>query len=80
MDLKCILEIEIRLKSFQIMKLKAIAEKTKDGFSGYFPELPGCISIGDNIEDLKINLKEAAELYIEELRKLFCRGKLLWFK
>ena len=54
--------------------IKAVLHEAKEG--GYWaevPALPGCISEGDNLEELKSNLKEAItgwlEVYNEELDK-----------
>ena len=56
------------------MIIKAIIHEAEEG--GYWaevPALPGCISEGDNLEELKSNLKEAItgwlEVYNEELEK-----------
>ena len=32
------------------------------------PALPGCISEGDTFEEALANIKEAAELYLEDLK------------
>ncbi len=56
------------------MIIKAIIHEAEEG--GYWaevPALPGCVSEGDNLEELKSNLKEAItgwlEVYNEELEK-----------
>jgi predicted RNase H-like HicB family nuclease len=33
------------------------------------PDLPGCISVGDTIEDTGRNIREAITLYLEGLRE-----------
>ena len=46
-----------------------ILEKTADGgYSAYLPALPGCISTGATVADIKYNIKEAVEFHIEGLR------------
>ena len=45
----------------------AVIEKDEDGYFGSCRELPGCHTQGDTIEELMVNLREAAELYIETL-------------
>jgi len=42
----------------------AVLEPTKAGYSVYFPDLPGCISIGNSIQDASENAKEALELHV----------------
>ena len=47
----------------------AIIEKTKDGFSAYFPDLPGCISIGDTLEKCIDNVNDALNLHYYGMQK-----------
>lgn len=49
------------------MKYFVIIEKTNDGgYSAYVPDLPVCFTVGDSIEEVKENIKEAIELYLED--------------
>ena len=48
-------------------KLSAIIEQDEHGYYAYCPELKGCHTQGDSIEEAIENLKEAAELYLETL-------------
>ncbi len=44
-------------------------EENKQGhYAAWIPDLPGCISFGDTIDEAKINIKEAIELHIEGLK------------
>ena len=45
-----------------------IIEKTATGYSAYVPDLPGCITVGDTLEETKQYMKEAIELYIDTLK------------
>lgn len=48
------------------MKLKVIFEPNEEGgYTAYVPSLPGCISEGDTMEDAKLHIREAIELYLE---------------
>ncbi len=38
-------------------------------YSAYVPDLPGCVSVGDTLEELKRMIQEAIELHIEALRE-----------
>ena len=49
-------------------KLTAIIEQDKDGVFAYCPELKGCHTQGDTVEETLTNLREAAELYLETLK------------
>lgn len=44
-----------------------IIEPTKTGFSAYSPDLPGCITVGETVEQTREHMQEAIALYIEEL-------------
>ena len=46
-----------------------IIEKSETGFSAYVPDLPGCFTVGDTIEETKLNMKEAIEFHLEGLRE-----------
>lgn len=46
-----------------------IFEKNSQGhFGAYVPDLPGCVSFGDTIEEAKKNIREAIEFHIEGLK------------
>jgi predicted RNase H-like HicB family nuclease len=44
-----------------------IIEKDKDGYYAYSPDLKGCQSQGNSLEEVKTNIQEAVELYLETL-------------
>ena len=37
------------------------------GYSAYLPELPGCVTVGDSIEEAKVLMREAVEFHFEGL-------------
>lgn len=43
----------------------AVAEKAEDGYSLFFPGVPGCTSAGDTLEQVFKDAKEALSLHIE---------------
>ncbi len=49
------------------MKVDIIIEKDQEGYYAFCPELKGCHTQGDTIEEVLENIKEAAELYVETL-------------
>ena len=50
------------------MKLKIVFEPSDEGgYTVYVPSLPGCISEGNSKEEALNNIKEALELYLEEV-------------
>ncbi len=50
-------------------KVNIILNKDDHGYYVYVPELPGCHSQADNLEDAITNIKEAIELYLETMTK-----------
>ena len=49
------------------MKVNIVIEKDRDGYYAYCPELKGCHSQGESLEEVLSNIKEAVELYLETL-------------
>lgn len=49
------------------MQFNAIIEHDQDGFYAYIPSLQGCVSQGDTLEEALANIKEALELYLEDM-------------
>jgi predicted RNase H-like HicB family nuclease len=48
-------------------KISVVIEKDAEGYYAYCPELSGCQSQGDTFEEVLVNIREAAELYLETL-------------
>ena len=48
-------------------KINTVIEKDGHGYFAYAPELKGCHSQGDTLEEALENMKEAIELYVETL-------------
>jgi len=49
------------------MKVSIVIEKDQYGYYAYCPELKGCHSQGESLEEVLSNIKEAVELYLETL-------------
>ena len=48
-------------------KINVIIEQDEDGYYAYAPELEGCQSQGDSLDEVYANIREAVELYLETL-------------
>ena len=48
-------------------KINTIIEKDAHGYYAYAPELKGCQTQGETLEEVMSNIKEAIELYLESL-------------
>lgn len=56
-------------KVAKVFQYTAVFEPEKTGgYSVAIPALPGCISQGETFEEALANIKEAAELYLEDLK------------
>ena len=49
------------------MIINTIIEKDENGYFDFVPELKGCVSEGETFEEVKSNIKEAIELYLETM-------------
>ena len=48
-------------------KVSIIIEKDEYGYYAYCPELEGCQTQADTIDEVMLNIKEAIDLYLETL-------------
>lgn len=46
-----------------------ILEGEPGNYSAYVPDLPGCITVGETIEEIRVNIHEAVTLFLEETVK-----------
>ena len=49
------------------MQFNVIIERDDHGYFAFVPNLKGCVSQGDTMEEALRNIKEAIELYVETL-------------
>ena len=50
-----------------MQKFSVIIERDNAGYYVYCPDLPGCQSQGDSLEEAVANIREAIALYLETL-------------
>ena len=48
-------------------KVSTVIEKDEHGYYAYCPELEGCQTQGETLEEVVKNIREAMELYLETL-------------
>lgn len=46
-----------------------VIEKAENNYSAYVPDLPGCVSVGDTVEECRRNIREAIEFHLEGMRE-----------
>jgi predicted RNase H-like HicB family nuclease len=51
------------------MRYAIVIEKAGDNFSGYVPDLPGCIATGATVEETEQELRGAIEFHLAGLRE-----------
>lgn len=47
----------------------AVFEPSKSGYGVYYPDLPGCVSVGETIEEAKTNAEEVLGLHLWGMEK-----------
>ncbi len=48
-----------------IAKYAVVIEKGERSYGAYVPDLPGCISVGDTLDEVRQMIREAIEFHIE---------------
>ena len=49
------------------MRYAVVIEKAENNYSGYVPDLPGCIATGYTVQEVEAEIKSAIEFHIEGL-------------
>lgn len=53
----------------EVVKYAVVIEQAGANFSAYVPDLPGCISVGDTIDETERNIRDAIALHLDGLRE-----------
>lgn len=51
------------------MRYAIVVEKTRNNYSAYVPDLPGCVATGQTVQEAENEIREAIEFHIEGLRE-----------
>jgi predicted RNase H-like HicB family nuclease len=51
------------------MKYAVIFEKGDTSYGAYVPDLPGCVAVGETLEEVKHLIREAIVFHLEGLRE-----------
>ena len=49
------------------MRYAVIIEKEQNSYGAYVPDLPGCVAVGDSLEEVKVLIQEAIEFHLESM-------------
>jgi predicted RNase H-like HicB family nuclease len=51
------------------MRYAVVIERAESNFSAYVPDLPGCVTTGDTLEEVEWNIREAIAFHLDGLRE-----------
>ena len=51
------------------MEYVVIIEKAKNNFGAYVPDLPGCVAVGDTVEETLKLIKESVQFHLEGIKE-----------
>jgi predicted RNase H-like HicB family nuclease len=51
------------------MRFAVVIEQAGKNYSGYVPDLPGCVATGDTVQETEQLLQEAIEIHVAGLRE-----------
>jgi predicted RNase H-like HicB family nuclease len=51
------------------MKYGVVIEKGETSYGAYVPDLPGCIAVGETLEEVEQLIREAVQFHIEGLQE-----------
>lgn len=51
------------------MRYAVVIEKAGQNYSGYVPDLPGCIATGATVAEVEASLREAISMHLAGLRE-----------
>jgi predicted RNase H-like HicB family nuclease len=51
------------------MRYAIVIEKAENNYAAYVPDLPGCVTTGETIEETEQQIREAIEFHIRGLRE-----------
>ena len=54
---------------FNVPGYAVVIEKSERNYSAYVPDLPGCVSVGDTLEEVKAEIREAIEFHLDGMRE-----------
>ena len=51
------------------MRYAIVIEKGESNYAAYVPDLPGCVAVGDTIEETRREIREAIEFHLDGMRE-----------
>jgi predicted RNase H-like HicB family nuclease len=50
------------------MRYAVVIEKAEGNYSAYVPDLPGCVAVGDTLEEIEEMMREAIAFHLEGMQ------------
>lgn len=51
------------------MRYAIVIENAGANYSAYVPDLPGCVAVGDTLDEVERQIREAIEFHLEGMRE-----------
>jgi predicted RNase H-like HicB family nuclease len=51
------------------MRYAVVIERGKKNYGAYVPDVPGCVAVGDTVQEALANIREALEFHFEGMRE-----------
>lgn len=51
------------------MRYAVVIEQAQGNYSAYVPDLPGCVAVGDTLDEVEQEIRDAIHLHIEGLKE-----------
>ena len=51
------------------MRYAIVIEKSDTGYGAFVPDLPGCVAVGETIQETEKLIKEAIEFHLEGIKE-----------
>ncbi|MEO8716739.1 MAG: type II toxin-antitoxin system HicB family antitoxin [Burkholderiales bacterium] len=51
------------------VRFAIVIEQGEGNLGAYVPDLPGCVAVGDSIEDVRREIREAIEFHLDGMRE-----------
>lgn len=51
------------------MRYAIVIEKTDNNYGAWAPDLPGCVAVGDSVEEVQQLMQEAIEMHLAGMRE-----------
>lgn len=51
------------------MRYAIVIDKTENNYGAWAPDLPGCVAVGDTVEEVQQLMQEAIEMHLAGMRE-----------